>query len=51
MNKLYSSYETSGIKTTAARLLCDLYVQGIRVFKHNILRDPFTKEGYQIQPS
>ena len=52
MNKLkYLICETSGIKQQLKIILRDLYVQGIRVFKHNILRDPFTKEGYQIQPS
>ena len=53
VNKLtYLICETSGIKQQQLEIiLCDLYVQGIRVFKHNILRDPFTKEGYQIQPS
>ena len=53
MNKLkYLICETSGIKQQQLKIILrDLYVQGIRVFKHNILRDPFTKEGYQIQPS
>ena len=52
MNKLkYLICETSGIKQQLKIILRDLYVQGIRVLKHNILRDPFTKEGYQIQPS
>ena len=52
MNSFYSACETSGIKQQQLEIiLCDLYVEGIRVFKHNILRDPFTKEGYQIQPS
>ena len=45
MNSFYSACETSGIKQQQQKIiLCDLYVQGyIRVFKHNILRDPFTK--------